>query len=630
MPEEIEEIEGGSYWHDDPRERGAKPSTVTEPMRQKGSLPGRIGPPPKLRLTFHPQHSRSTDRVPPKKPRKRKRRFDEVSDSDAKPVDDDVSSSSEWSEDSGAAANPEGDVPLDPSLSVSRNGKYFHSIWTSRGTQRNLRIFTGEEEARIAAECTPRWCHMCHKKKLIMSCNGTKGRCRANFCDHCLARYPLDFDPFTTFSCPKCEGTCICGGCMQNRANREAKRAARDSKPRRKAAPRTKLSKAQRAEQTKLLEAVKNLPSEAELSDASNEDVAVPVTGSQTGEPNRGTASTLSSPSPPSPPPQLPDQTTSTATIRWSTPSSLLAASPGIQSAGVEQESPPLPSFYSPAYVEDYSYLRSKSSISPPRSSSPSSVSAASYFEKQVRLVEAKESVQKLKDERRKAIPTVSPFEMTSEQVFEWAEPFRKQDPVPQPLHLVKRRYKFPELNPGFILPGQTWVGDVGMFGFDEEEIPASKVPQHSSDQQQGAKDVGVSLGQLELKLSGSPNVKPELADLISNTDPLRNTLACDCDDKMPVDSPVSDTHSRAASGSSEATNEMTPACSTSTIVADEGEEGFAYYAEKTDQNIKFLNETRGISGSLDTAGLSPRRVDGHARSRAGSPVKAPGSFILV
>ncbi|KAG9043012.1 hypothetical protein FS837_010142 [Tulasnella sp. UAMH 9824] len=578
LQEDVEEIGAEDYWRGDSGEMGEIPLTVTETAQRRGSSE-RITPLPKLRLTFHPRDSQSADCNPPKRPRKRKRRHDEVSESDGKPEEDDVSSSSEWAEDLESPAKPdEGEFLPDSLISISRNGKRVHSIWTNRGTQRNLRIFTKEEQARIEAECRPRWCHMCHKKKLTMACNGTKGRCGTTFCDHCLARYPLDFDPFSTFLCPRCDGTCICGACMKNRAKRGAKAAADESKPRRRAAPRTKLSKAERAEQKRLLEAVKNLQSEAELSDASCEDEAVPEPLPQSGEPNRGTTSTSSSPPLRSPPPQLPDQTKSITTIRWSTPSSLLATSPGIQSRSVEQEQPasppPLPSFYSPVFVEDYSHIRSKASLSPARSLSPSSVGAASYFEKQIRLVDAKESVQKLKEARRKEIPAVAPFEMTSEQIFAWAEPFRREEPL-QPLQHVQRRYKFPELGPTV---GQTWADDVGMFAFHEEELSASKVASHPSSQQE-AKDIGVSLGQLELRLSRSsspPKGKLEFVDPTLNADSINDVLTCisNANAKVSPDPSVSEGHIRAASGSSEATDEMTLIGSTCSIISDEGDAG--------------------------------------------------------
>lgn len=634
LQEDIEEVGAGNYWRDDSGETGGKLLEVTESVQRRSTSPGRNPPPRKLRLTLLPRDSRSEDRIPPKSPRKRKRRYDEVSDSDDKLVDGDLSSSSEWTEDSGFVAKDKGgEMPLDSSLSISRNGKRVHSIWTSRGTQRNLRVFTEEEQSRIKAECTDRWCHMCHKKKLIMACNGiAKGRCGAGFCDHCLARYPLDFDPFGTFSCPKCEDICICGACMQNRAKRGANGAAGDSKPRRRAAPRTKLSKADRAEQKRLIEAATSLQSEAELSDASTEDVAVAKIDCPTDKPNIGTASTLSSPYPLSPSPQLLDRTMSITTIRWSTPSSFLAASPGIQSRSVEQGSPappPLPSFHSSAHLEEYSYLRSTGSVSPPRSLSPSSVGAASYFEKQIRLVEAKDSIQKLKEERRKAIPTVSPFEMTSDQVFDWAEPFRKEEPVEQPLHHVKRRYGFPELDPAVILPGQTWVGDVGMFGFDDEVSP-SKAPPHRSE----VKDVGVTLGQLELRLSRSSSfseAKTEFVDPILNTDSIRDVLNCGSDVKVPLYPSVSDRHSRAVSGSSETTGGMTPSGSTSTIVSDESDEGFAYPVEMADRSINFLNKNSGLPGNLDAAGVLPSmNVDGNAGSMAEILLMVPGPVILV
>ncbi|KAG8947415.1 hypothetical protein FRC04_010735 [Tulasnella sp. 424] len=634
VPETIEEISAWDGWPDEPGATRRHLSMAMESVEGRAPSPEVTALPSKLHTALVRRGSQSAEYIPIKRPRKRKRRFN-TSESEEKLADDDLSSASEWADDSGSAAKPErGEVPPDSLLLVSRNGKRMHSIWTARGTQRNMRIFTEEEQLRIEAECTIRWCHMCHKKKLIMACNASKGRCAAAFCDHCLARYPLDFDPFTTFSCPKCEGTCICGACMQNRAKREANLAAGGAKPRRKAAPRTKLSKADRAEQTRLFGASNNLPSDAELSDASSEDVPMAKIVSRTQTAGRRTASTLSSPSPPSPPPQLLDQFINTASIRWSTPLSYRASSPDIPSSGFGENAPtptPLTPPHPSTWADDYPYLRSKGLPSSPARSSSSSLGAASYFEKQLQLVEAKDSVEKLKKERRKAIPVVSPFEMTSEQVFEWAEPFRKEEPVQQPLHQVRRRYGFLGLDPGVTLPGQTWVGDVGMFAFDEEEVSASTPPPPLSDQTQ-AMDVGVSLGQLELDQPPRPKVTPKSLDPIVipsiATESSSRILISDSDTKDPADLSASESHTRVASGSTEPCDEMTPSVATSTIVADEADDGFAYCMEKLDTHIKFLNGTSGPPGDLD----DPKSMDVDTTGGDVNKMllKVPGSFVLL
>lgn len=242
--------------------------------------------------------------------------------------------------------------------------------------------------------------------------------------------------------------------------------------------------------------------------------------------------------------------------------------------------------------------------------------------------------MEKLKEERRKAIPAVSPFEMTSEQVFEWAEPFRKEEPVQQPLHQVRRRYGFLGLDPGVILPGQTWVGDIGMFAFDEEEVSVSTPPPPPPDQTQ-AMDVGVSLGQLELdppSASPRPKVNPRYLDPIVipslATESSSRILITDSDLKEPADLSVSESHTRVASGSTEPTDEMTPSVSTSTIVADEADDGFAYFMEKMDSHIKFLNGTSGPPGDLDDPNSMDVDTTGGGENKM--LLKVPGSFVLL
>lgn len=188
VPETIEEISAGGGWPDEPGAARRHLSVAMESVEGRAPSPEVTAPPSKLHTTLVRRGSQSAEYIPIKRPRKRKRRYN-TSESEEKLVDDDLSSASEWADDSGSAAKPEGgEVPLDSSLAVSRNGKRIHSIWTARGTQRNMRIFTEEEQLRIEAECTKRWCHMCHKKKLTMACNASKGRCATAFCDHCLAR----------------------------------------------------------------------------------------------------------------------------------------------------------------------------------------------------------------------------------------------------------------------------------------------------------------------------------------------------------------------------------------------------------------------------------------------------------
>ncbi|KIO31239.1 hypothetical protein M407DRAFT_139305 [Tulasnella calospora MUT 4182] len=78
-------------------------------------------------------------------------------------------------------------------------------------------------------------------------------------------------------------------------------------------------------------------------------------------------------------------------------------------------------------------------------------------------------------------------------------------------------------------------------------------------------------------------------------------------------------------------TGGMTPSGSTSTIVSDESDEGFAYPVEMADRSINFLNKNSGLPGNLDAAGVLPSmNVDGNAGSMAEILLMVPGPVILV
>ncbi|KAG9015990.1 hypothetical protein FRB90_003910 [Tulasnella sp. 427] len=569
---------------------------------------------------------RSIHLIPSKRPRKRKRRFgDDSSDSEGRLMNEAVSSSSEWEEERelGTKQDMQKVVASDPTLLMSRNGKRVHSIFTGRTVQRELRIFTPEERARIDAESRYKWCHMCHKKNLVMLCDSSAGkRCRAGFCDHCLAKYPLPFEPFATFVCPRCDGTCICAACMRLRAKGGAKKPAKREL---KAGPKTKLSKAAQAEQARFVAASRESVQAAEQMDANGGDVPLADVVHQPATVVRRTTSTLSPPPPPSPSPRPTQQGTPITEIRWSMPPSTRTASPGIQSRQSTEipTTTPLTPLRSAIWLEDDPYSRPKTSLS--EGPSPSSARTASYFAKQLKLMEAQDADElKQLRESTDAISALSPQEVYDSLV------------APVPVEGIKRKYGFRELDPRVVLPGQTWVGDVGMFGFDEQDAPEQSHPLRLSTSSESSRNFGINPDMLELK---SPpklqvDISPEILDFALSSyiemDADEHVATVNGDPRLSVDPSPSDTHSRTVSGSSDVTDEVTPSRSTSTIVPEEGDDWVSYALDVSDSPFNPLNTAAGAAGlyenldALAGLGLSmdPRAI--------GLSTMMPATFVFV
>ncbi|KAG8907782.1 hypothetical protein FRB99_002281 [Tulasnella sp. 403] len=334
------------------------------------------------------------------------------------------------------------------------------SVFSFRQPKRSLVKLTEEEKAQLVE----RWCHMCHKKKFAMLCHGkSQGRaCKSAFCDFCLAKYPLPFDPFSTFRCPRCTQECICLKCVQVNQPDKLRR------PMQKGYPKLKLKLRKQAER----------------------DLASATTDSQESEASYRTPS--GSPSDPSPAldvedPSLPITSTSPKIAFGS----FMLPPPDTQYSIYDTSMVPLPE---------------PQSSPPPPDPSDSSL-RASYFD----ILQAQE-------------PGASPTGTTgsgSKSVDRTVEQGKR-------VTKARRKYGFLELDPHVAIPGHTWVGNTGMFGFEDDEnhlsvqedsgLAFDDVIDGTAFEKQ-AEEQGISLAQVQLanppflEVLSAPNSLPSMEE---------------------------------------------------------------------------------------------------------------------
>ncbi|KAG8970445.1 hypothetical protein FRC03_008642 [Tulasnella sp. 419] len=113
-----------------------------------------------------------------------------------------------------------------------RNNEYLHQSDDDRSdSEYNLheKSWGGKSKEDAESGGVMRWCHMCHRKRIAMSCR----LCPKPFCDSCLAKYPLPFDPNSQLSrCPVCSNRCICLACKRKRNEEKGNHVESSAKPR--------------------------------------------------------------------------------------------------------------------------------------------------------------------------------------------------------------------------------------------------------------------------------------------------------------------------------------------------------------------------------------------------------------
>ncbi len=338
-------------------------------------------------------------------------------------------------------------------------------------------------------------------------------------------RYPLPFNPLITFDCPKCLRICICAACRRKNSSFEV---PQESSRKRK----------RHAEDKDTQKAPSTTDPDALSADVDDTPPApqTPSTATVLGKRQRSFSNSVASD-----PPKASVSTHDADDELVMTPSLLSPLPEPLEEEAPQELEHNLGEYNSPEKRMSYMTEMTKALSEPPLTFRPPPQISRStgtqespdnpnyIMQKSVPYF----TIAARKLQREKSYPMESRSEslrdstlLKDSSAIEDGSPFQR----------ARRTYRFPALDPSVTLPGQTWIGDVGMFGFDgevgegrESRVDETRALSLSLEGHEGdvldAKDatapIGVRMDQIELHplQTTTPELFATDVDSVQSTD---------------------------------------------------------------------------------------------------------------